>query len=75
MWVSGWAITKDGKEESIFVGAIRASSEKDAWNKISQAYEQELKDGVTQRFIEEMSAPYPWEQENPRFPFGDWMEW
>lgn len=74
-WVSGWSITEDDKEESIFVGAIRADSEEDAWAKIAAAYDTPPEKGVNQRFIEELKAPYPWEHESPRFPLGDWMDW
>lgn len=76
-WVSGWNITKDNKEESIFVGAIRADSEEEAWKKIAEAYDTPPENGVNQRFIQVMSGDEerPWEREGTRFPLGDWMEW
>lgn len=77
-WVSGWSYDREDREETIFVGAIRADSEDDAFEKIAQAYDVPPEGGVKRRFIEELEEgkPRPWEHEGTRFPLNsEWMEW
>lgn len=76
-WISGWSYNEKDQEESVFVGAIRADSEDEAFAKISAAYDAVPDGGVSRRFIEifEKDEKKPWEREGGRFQLGDWMEW
>lgn len=77
-WRSGWSYDRDDNEVSIFVAAVRAESEDDAYEIIMKAYDNPpVFTEENKRFCELFDAgeKMPWEHENPRFPFGDWMQW
>lgn len=75
-WTSGWSLDADGKEETVFVAAVRADSEDEAFKLVESSYD---KDGIVvkRRFADPMDEDEkkPWEHEGTRFPFGDWMIW
>lgn len=75
-WRSGWSIHEDGTEETIFVAAVRADTEDEAFSIIEEAYDTKPENGVPRRFAKKLDeATLPWQKEDTRFPFGDWMEW
>ena len=76
-WRSGWAIQEDNSELTLFVGAVRADTEDEAFAIIEAAYDTPPDEGVTRRFAKKIDdgEELPWEHEGTRFPLGEWMEW
>lgn len=77
-WVTGYAPGPDGDfSDTIFVGAVRAETEEEAWDKIAQSYDSPPPSGVRQRFIEKFDPgeKKPWEHEGGRFSLAEWMVW
>lgn len=78
-WVSGWAFDENDEEVTSIVAAVRADSEKEAFETIEAAYEEENVKipKKLRRFCRkfEEGDELPWERESTRFSLQDWMEW
>lgn len=73
-WRSGWYFTNDSKEVTIFVAAVRADNEDEAFAQIASAYFEPPTGGVSRRFCLPLEEPYPWDREGTRFVKEDWMD-
>lgn len=76
-WRSGWSIEADGSEKTVFVAAVRAGSEDEAFDLIESTYDTPPAEGVERRFCEPIDEDEekPWEREGTRFSLMDWMVW
>lgn len=76
-WSSGWSFDKDGNEINIFVAAVRADSEDEAFDLIESSYDEKPEKGLERRFCDKLEEDEskPWEHAGGRFQLGDWMSW
>lgn len=73
-WISGMRLNDDA---ATIVAMVRAPSEQEAWRVVQAAYDIAPKPGVEQRFCDEIppGVPLPWDHEDPRFAWAEWMVW
>lgn len=68
-WISGY----DMNDRTIYVAAVRAEDESEAWQIVRNAYDEpRSEDDLEERFCDDLSGEEPF---TDRWPRAEWMEW